>query len=111
MHATRSTAIHLEEAVSLRDLRIAHLQNPSHFHAIPRSNRRTYHLSSSDSTTLTSTPLSRVESDLLATNYRLGLLDYLLSLGENQFDVAGVGHVWIDLALHVSRSSSARRLS
>jgi hypothetical protein len=41
--------------------------------------------------------LSCIQSDLLTLNNRLGLLDYLLSFGENQFDMARVGHVWVDL--------------
>jgi len=33
----------------------------------------------------------------LTANNRLGLLDNLLTLGQNQLNVAWVGHVWVDL--------------
>jgi hypothetical protein len=61
-----------------------------------RPNHKT-HLCSSDSTTLTSTTLSRAQVSLLPTNNRLGLLYNLLTLSQDQFDVARVGHVWVDL--------------
>lgn len=42
------------------------------------------------------TTLSRVQALLTADN-SLGLLDDLLGLGQNELDVAGVGHVGVDL--------------
>lgn len=42
------------------------------------------------------TTLSRVQA-LLLTDDSLGLLDDLLGLGEDELDVAGVGHVGVDL--------------
>lgn len=39
----------------------------------------------------------------LVANNRLGLLDSLVGLGEDELDVAGVGHVGVDLR-HVSFS-------
>lgn len=38
----------------------------------------------------------------LTTLNGLGLLDDLLSLGEDQLDVTWVGHVWVDLSRFVS---------
>lgn len=43
------------------------------------------------------TALSRVETELLAANNLVGLLDNLLTLGQDQLDVAGVRHVRVDL--------------
>lgn len=56
------------------------------------------HLSSSDSTTLTGSTLSRAQM-LLTTCNSLRLLNYLLTLGQDQFDVAWVRHVWVDLQI------------
>jgi hypothetical protein len=50
-----------------------------------------------DGTLDLSTTLSRVQADRLAANDVGTLLDDLLTLGEDQFDVAGVGHVRVDL--------------
>lgn len=57
-----------------------------------------------------STTLPGVQADLLTGNNSVGLLDNLLSLGEDQLDVAGVGHVGVDLeslsvCMFVSRAS------
>ena len=52
---------------------------------------------SSDSKTSIATTLSRVQSNILTTSNSLWLLYDLLSLGENQLDVAWVGHIWVDL--------------
>lgn len=60
------------------------------------------HLSSSNSTTLTSPTLSRAQVGITASNL-LRLLHNLLALGQDQLDVAGVRHVWVDLELQVSR--------
>lgn len=43
------------------------------------------------------TALAGVEADVLATGDGLGLLDDLLALGEDELDVAGVGHVGVNL--------------
>lgn len=43
------------------------------------------------------TTLPGVQADILTGNNGVGLLDNLLSLGEDQLDVAGVGHVGVDL--------------
>lgn len=61
-----------------------------------RPNHKT-HLCSSDSTTLASTTLSRAQVSLLPTNNSLRLLYNLLTLSQDQFDVARIGHVWVDL--------------
>ena len=39
----------------------------------------------------------------LTTNDGLGLLDDLLTFGKDEFDVARVGHVWVDLFQRVSK--------
>lgn len=61
--------------------------------------RRVYRidLGGGDSLAGTGTTLPGVQADLLAGNSNIGLLDDLLSLGEDELDVAGVGHVWVDL--------------
>lgn len=53
-------------------------------------------LSSGDSLADAGAALPRAEVGVLADN-GLGLLDSLLSLGEDELDVAGVGHVGVDL--------------
>ena len=53
------------------------------------------------------TTLSRVQALLTADN-SLRLLDDLLGLGEDELDVAGVGHVGVDLD-HTSQNKSRRR--
>jgi hypothetical protein len=60
-------------------------------------NRGILFLSRSDGTTLSGGTLSGVQAGGLTANDGLGLLDDLLSLGEDELDVAGVGHVWVDL--------------
>ena len=55
-----------------------------------------------DGTTLTGGALSWVEV-CLTTNDGLGLLDDLLAFGKDEFDVARVGHVWVDLFQRVSK--------
>jgi hypothetical protein len=57
-----------------------------------------HHLCSGNSTTLTRTPLSRAQVCLLTANNCLRLLHNLLTLGQDQLDVAWVGHVWVDLS-------------
>jgi hypothetical protein len=54
-------------------------------------------LSSSNSTSLTSTALPRVQPNILTTNNCFRLLNNLLALSQDQFNVARVGHVWVDL--------------
>lgn len=54
------------------------------------------------------TTLPRVEADLLTGNNSVGLLDDLLSLGEDQLDVAGVRHVGVDLRHGQSGRSCGR---
>lgn len=49
------------------------------------------------------TALPRVQTDILAGDNGIGLLDDLLGLGEDQLDVAGVGHVGVDLDRDVSK--------
>jgi len=68
---------------------------PSAAKFTPQTNQT--HLCSSDSTTLTSTTLSRAQVSILTTNNSLRLLYNLLALSQDQFDVAWVGHVWVDL--------------
>lgn len=51
------------------------------------------------------TTLSRVQA-LLTANNGLGLLDDLLGLGKDELDVAGVGHVGVDLDSHISQIMS-----
>ena len=60
------------------------------------------HLSSSNSTTLTSPTRSRAQMSILTTNNRLRLLYNLLALGKDQLDVARVRHVWVDLDRSIS---------
>jgi len=57
-------------------------------------------LSSGDSLANAGTALPRAKVGILANN-RLGLLNGLLGLGEDELDVARVGHVGVDLH-HVS---------
>lgn len=72
--------------------------NAHHHHrCIPLTNSRPSHLSGSDGLAHAGTTLSRVQATLLTRDNSLGLLDDLLSLGEDQLDVAGVGHVGVDL--------------
>lgn len=60
-------------------------------------------LRSSDGLANTGTTLSGAKV-LLAANNDVGLLDDLLTLGKDQLDVAGVGHVGVDLFSKVSTS-------
>ena len=57
----------------------------------------TRHLRSSDGLAGGATALPGVQTGILALNDLGGLLDGLLALGEDQLDVAGVGHVGVDL--------------
>lgn len=50
------------------------------------------------------TALSRVQPDLLAGCNLRRLLHHLCAFGEDQFDVAGVGHVWVDLVRRLARA-------
>lgn len=43
-------------------------------------------------------PLTCVEALELLVGLRRGFLHNLIALGEDQFDVAGAGHVWVDLS-------------
>ncbi len=61
-----------------------------------------HHLCSGNSTSLTSSTLSRIQTDTLTLNNCLWLLNNFLALGQDQFDVARVGHVWVDLQFIVS---------
>jgi hypothetical protein len=54
-----------------------------------------FDLSGSDSLAETGTTLARVK--VLTLNNSIGLLDNLLTLGQDELDVAGVGHVRVDL--------------
>lgn len=54
------------------------------------------------------TTLPGVEADLLTGNNSVGFLHNLLSLGEDQLDVAGVGHVGVDLRHGQSEKSWLR---
>jgi len=53
-----------------------------------------FDLSGSDSLAETGTTLARVK--VLTLNNSIGLLDNLLTLGQDELDVAGVGHVRVD---------------
>lgn len=55
------------------------------------------HLGGGDGLAGARTALPRVQADLLACDNSIGLLDDLLGLGEDQLNVAGVGHVRVDL--------------
>lgn len=55
------------------------------------------YLSGGDGLAETGTALSRAEV-LVTLGDGIGLLDDLLSLGEDELDVAGVGHVGVDLS-------------
>jgi hypothetical protein len=50
------------------------------------------------------TALPRVQPDLLAGYNLWRLLHDLCTFGEDQFDVAGVGHVWVDLVRLLARA-------
>lgn len=65
---------------------------------IPSSNHLAIkaHLSGSDGTADASATLAGGKVSLLADN-GLGLLDDLIGLSEDELDVAGVGHVGVDL--------------
>lgn len=60
------------------------------------------HLGGGDGLANASTTLPGVQA-VLTTGDSVGLLDNLLSLGEDQLDVAGVGHVRVDLDHSVSK--------
>ena len=59
-------------------------------------------LSGGDSLAETGTALARVE--VLALDNSIGLLDNLLTLGQDELDVAGVGHVRVDLSMTLDES-------
>lgn len=59
--------------------------------------RELLYLSGGDGLAETGTALSRAEV-LVTLGDGIGLLDDLISLGEDELDVAGVGHVGVDLS-------------
>ena len=70
-------------------------RNPESFH----------HLRGGDGLAAQGTALSGAQVGVLAGDGGIGLLDHLLTLGQDQLDVAGVGHVGVDLRSKVSHHS------
>jgi len=52
------------------------------------------------------TTLAGVEAELVATNNLVGLLDDLVTLGQDELDVAGVRHVGVDTTVSTVRPPS-----
>jgi hypothetical protein len=62
-----------------------------------KKERKRTTLSGGDGLADAGTALPGVQAELLTAGDLLGLLDDLLALGEDELDVAGVGHVGVDL--------------
>ena len=60
------------------------------------------YLCGSDGLASACTTLPGVQAELLATNNLIGLVDDLLTLGQDEFDVAGARHVRVDLNHSIS---------
>lgn len=79
-------------------------QSP-HPHA-PFARVRSRHLSRGDGAALALSTLAGVEAGTLAGNGLGSLLNNLLALGEDHLDVAGVGHVRVDLKMALADAMS-----
>lgn len=86
-----------KQSVQLQKVQISHQSGPSQHHQQARPG----YLGGGDGLAHASTTLSGVQA-VLTTSNSLGLLDDLLSLGEDKLDVAGVGHVGVDLGHKMS---------
>jgi hypothetical protein len=66
-------------------------------------------LVTNEKTAVTSTTLSRVQSQTFTISNLLRLLYDLLALSKNQLDVAWVRHVWVDLEAMLVNALCARK--